>query len=344
VHAEHVSESTSATDVGLPADAGDGPWLRHHPVLRTGDHDELIREISRAFQTREATPLTTAKRTGDFELRAASTADFSLGLIRTNVAIRTPVLEGSYFLNLGISGRVLTERRSERLVNTPQLGAMFNPQDQQVLRPEEAGAETLGIRISRNAMLRELDALLARPVARPVEFDFRLELTGGRASDLRALMMTAVRQWDIHGDLLDRDEVRNAQMRTMLVGLLLTQGHNYRGLLDAPATTPPPTTLRLAQDYVEEHLSDPLTLTDLARAAMCSARALNGVFNTHLGIPPMSYVRQRRLTRVRAELLAGTESIGTIAHRWGLTHLGRFAIDYRRQFGELPSETLRRTS
>jgi len=35
--------------------------------------------------------------------------------------------------------------------------------------------------------------------------------------------------------------------------------------------------------------------------------------------------------------------IGTIANRCGFWHMGRFAADYRRLFGELPSETLRST-
>jgi hypothetical protein len=40
-------------------------------------------------------------------------------------------------------------------------------------------------------------------------------------------------------------------------------------------------------------------------------------------MPPMRYVTERRLAAVHA-------------------HLGRFAIDYRKVFGESPSQTLRR--
>jgi AraC family ethanolamine operon transcriptional activator len=29
-----------------------------------------------------------------------------------------------------------------------------------------------------------------------------------------------------------------------------------------------------------------------------------------------------------------------VANRWGFWHMGQFARDYQRQFGELPSETL----
>ena len=38
---------------------------------------------------------------------------------------------------------------------------------------------------------------------------------------------------------------------------------------------------------------------------------------------------------------AGT-TVREIARRWGFRHTGEFAADYRRLFGELPSETFNR--
>jgi hypothetical protein len=32
--------------------------------------------------------------------------------------------------------------------------------------------------------------------------------------------------------------------------------------------------------------------------------------------------------------------VGAVASRWGIRHLGRFAGEYRKMFGELPSRTL----
>ena len=56
---------------------------------------------------------------------------------------------------------------------------------------------------------------------------------------------------------------------------------------------------------------------------------------------PMRYLRTARLNRVREALLRDdrTESIIDIAMAWGFYHLGRFSIEYRKQFGESPSET-----
>jgi AraC family ethanolamine operon transcriptional activator len=35
--------------------------------------------------------------------------------------------------------------------------------------------------------------------------------------------------------------------------------------------------------------------------------------------------------------------LNSFANNWGFWHMDRFAADYRRQFGELPSETRRHT-
>jgi transcriptional regulator GlxA family with amidase domain len=50
-----------------------------------------------------------------------------------------------------------------------------------------------------------------------------------------------------------------------------------------------------------------------------------------------------RLNAARRDLLRrdAEESVGTVAVRWGLLHLGRFSADHRRMFGESPSETRR---
>jgi AraC-like DNA-binding protein len=58
----------------------------------------------------------------------------------------------------------------------------------------------------------------------------------------------------------------------------------------------------------------------------------------------MRYLRSARLARVREALIRadGAASVTDIAMGWGFSHLGRFAAEYRGQFGESPSETFRR--
>jgi len=59
----------------------------------------------------------------------------------------------------------------------------------------------------------------------------------------------------------------------------------------------------------------------------------------------MTYLRDLRLRGVHQELkdaTPGTRTVEGIAYSWGFLHMGRFAASYRRTFGEVPSQTLRR--
>jgi AraC family ethanolamine operon transcriptional activator len=59
----------------------------------------------------------------------------------------------------------------------------------------------------------------------------------------------------------------------------------------------------------------------------------------------MKYAKQIRLESAQRVLLAARSGITTVtdvAMNHGFFQLGRFSADYRRVFGELPSETLGR--
>jgi len=59
----------------------------------------------------------------------------------------------------------------------------------------------------------------------------------------------------------------------------------------------------------------------------------------------MRYLQGARFDKVH-EALSGveqTDSISSIALRWGFGHLGRFSVAYRKRYGESPSQTLTRS-
>ncbi len=102
--------------------------------------------------------------------------------------------------------------------------------------------------------------------------------------------------------------------------------------------------LKLALEYIEEQADCAPTIKDICRASGASYRTLNYAFLDRFGVAPKQYLQAVRLAGVRKELrtLAPREPINDLASRWGFWHMGQFAADYRRHFGELPSETLDR--
>lgn len=95
--------------------------------------------------------------------------------------------------------------------------------------------------------------------------------------------------------------------------------------------------------YIESHLSAPVSLEDLARAAGISGRSLNALCHRYFGVSPMELLRNARLDSVRARLLLDpAASITETALELGFGHLGRFAGYYAARFNELPSDTQKR--
>jgi AraC-like DNA-binding protein len=92
------------------------------------------------------------------------------------------------------------------------------------------------------------------------------------------------------------------------------------------------------------HLQEPIRLEALARIAGVPSRTLEKHYMQFLGMTPLGWVREARLTQARRALLASDAqaTVSEVAMDCGFSQLGRFAAQYCRRFEELPSETLRR--
>jgi AraC family ethanolamine operon transcriptional activator len=102
---------------------------------------------------------------------------------------------------------------------------------------------------------------------------------------------------------------------------------------------------RKIDEYIQSNPSEPLTVQRLCKIANVTERTLQHNFRTAFGISPKSYLKAMSLNRVRQDFLNGTTEdfcVSDIANKWGFWHMGQFAGDYRRMFGELPSETLKK--
>ena len=113
-----------------------------------------------------------------------------------------------------------------------------------------------------------------------------------------------------------------------------------------PPRTDVPTTVASALDFIARNADLPIRPADIAAHALVSERALQMAFRNHLATSPAEYVRRYRLARIHEELAGAVPGDGTavteVAARWTFTESSRFAAHYRRVYGELPSQTLRR--
>jgi AraC-like DNA-binding protein/tetratricopeptide (TPR) repeat protein len=109
------------------------------------------------------------------------------------------------------------------------------------------------------------------------------------------------------------------------------------------AVSPLPRGVRRALDAMRANVGHNWRLTELAAAAGVSGRTLQRQFLTFVGKTPRAVLRDIGFECARRELLQGADAkIMDVALRCGFPHCGRFSIEYRRRYGETPSQTLKR--
>ena len=129
-----------------------------------------------------------------------------------------------------------------------------------------------------------------------------------------------------------------------MTNVLLGQSHNYTKFLPKPHNAVVPSQVKLVEDYLEAHVVDPIDLTSLAKMAGYSMSSIHKAFRKYRGYSPMTYLKKIRLAHLRKSLLEGhpNTTLTQQALDIGFGHLGRLSADYKRQFGESPSDTLRK--
>lgn len=99
------------------------------------------------------------------------------------------------------------------------------------------------------------------------------------------------------------------------------------------------------EEALEANQDHPLYLTELCAIIGVTDRSLRLHCQEHLGMSPHRYLWLRRMHQARRALVLADRTAATvteIATGHGFGELGRFAVEYRKLFGETPSATLRR--
>jgi len=100
--------------------------------------------------------------------------------------------------------------------------------------------------------------------------------------------------------------------------------------------------LRQVIAYVEDNLSQDLSLKELAAVAGVSVSHIKTTFRESVGLPVHQYVIRRRVDRAQVLLREGKLSISRIAAETGFSHQSHLSYHVRRLLGVSPSESARR--
>jgi AraC family transcriptional regulator len=96
--------------------------------------------------------------------------------------------------------------------------------------------------------------------------------------------------------------------------------------------------LRRVLAYLEEHLAEDITVTDLANVACLSVFHFTRAFAATMGVPPHRYVSRRRLESAKAMIARGRASLSEIALDCRFSSQSSFTRAFRRATGLTPAE------
>ncbi|MET8006111.1 AraC family transcriptional regulator [Nonomuraea glycinis] len=318
--------------------------LNNAPLFASTDLDEVREQVGRVFCAHRL------DLTGDPDLLAARFNSAQPGSVRVSyldygadVRIEPGELESFYLVQIPLAGRSLIRCGSQEIVSTPSLASLPSPTEALDMR-WAAQCPQLIVKFDRDTVEGTLEQMLGERLAQPLVFDLGLDLTSGWARGWRAMADLVVAAAE-DGEGLAAQPLALAHLENALLSSLLTmQPSNYRAKLSAPRRPAVPKVVRRAMEFIAEHAHLPITTDDVARAVAVSTRSLQEGFRAHLGLTPMAHLRDVRLARVRADLLAADPArvtVTAVAARWGFPHQGRFAAAYRNRYGQTPSATLR---
>ncbi len=225
--------------------------------------------------------------------------------------------------------------------DSPRKGAIGAPGPVALSYQEDF--EVFAVFMKPDALSNTLAGLIGAPLGKKLELDRSNYDWRPEPRMIRSLVGLTLAE-------LDREEgdvsplVLAELEQAILVAFLCGAGHNYSRSLEGSPRGVAPSQVRLVEDYIEAHWNQPVSIEGLAVATNASARSVFHAFKEFRGYSPMNFLKQERLRHARGMLAkpGPNESVTNVSFACGFGNMGRFADDYKKAFGEMPSETLTR--
>jgi AraC family transcriptional regulator len=96
--------------------------------------------------------------------------------------------------------------------------------------------------------------------------------------------------------------------------------------------------LQRVRDYIEAHLDERLSLTDIAGVACLSPYHFSRSFKQTVGVGPQRYVMQRRIDRAKALMRRSHQPLALIAQEVGFADQSHLISIFRREIGVTPGQ------
>ncbi len=323
------------------------PALDGHEIFYTEDPDEASELIGKALAPNTLALGEVGASGFAASMHGVRFREVSLLYLDLHVAATLDVAKcGRYYaVHMPMNGRAVGAVAGQEFEANTIRALVTNPGDELRVRFDHDSPQLI-VRIEQDALERYLTRLSGRMMSHRLSFAPSFDLASDAATRWHGAIQLLHTEVFYAGSLVHDGIGIGPLEEFCMSSLLMIQQSSYREQLIRTSTAPGRRVVRQSLDYIERHLSEPLTMSLLAEQVGVSVRSIQQGFKEELGVSPMEYLRERRLERVREELSDAAAGDGVtvteVAERWGFHHLGSFAVLYRKRWGESPSQTLQR--
>jgi len=320
--------------------------LEDNLVYKGNDFSSASLAVSSISEPRTFEALSN-KPTPFIEIRRARLKYSEIGLTINNVEtrMRTPARVNYYSLAIPLSGSQLIDTESGQVDTRPPFARLSSAGSVYDIRRSAnyvAIIASLSVAGFEHFVGDKIDFLIPPEKS----FSLMLDLSAERFTVFASILGALCKALGERGsDNPQRDSVITRLEEALWFAFADACPELYTEYEEARRTGPVSAVAGRVTSYIEANVHRDVTLADLVEVSGMSARTLYSRFSQAYGIGPMAYLKRVKLGRCREELLAASPDeayVGDIAANWGFYHLSSFARDYRREFGELPSESLKR--
>ncbi len=307
--------------------------LREFRLFESADLDETRERISRVMQPHLLVPA--GATAGLSHMDFVRLGGVGIGTIAFGNAMRVDVeaVDGYHLLMFCVTGQAKVRTRGQT-VCVDQSNAVLCAAGEPFDAVLSADCEQFILRIDAG-----LFGTQARPVRLSPDSHIHIDspALGGWMQQLNLLANSSALL-----DLARKNDGVGRQMGRLLLELLAV-GHSTAAP-EPNRRTASPGLVKRAEDFMHEHCGEVLRLPDIAMALGLAERTLRDGFQQFRGVSPTRYLRQIRLDKAHKILREATVGVhvSDVAMDCGFMHLGRFSIEYKKRFGESPSDTLGR--
>ncbi|WP_138379472.1 AraC family transcriptional regulator [Luteithermobacter gelatinilyticus] len=318
--------------------------LNNHKIFRSSDIEET-KEVVSQFLWPHYMKINNARKQVNTRLDGLSLD--KLGLLHlhygANVEVNAGEISDYYLIQTTLKGNGAVRNGLRSTRTGVGISTIVSPSEETHVKLYD-DCHHLILRIKREAIETHLCRLLQTELRQPLVFDLSIWHSTPMGSLLINTINYICNLYNVDISLVQKRAISDQFTDLVMTLLLFQHHHNYSNKMESTEASATPWHVKKAREYIEDKIHENITLADLTSYTNVTARTLQNSFKRFLDTTPTEYIRQVRLKRIHEELQTGTEttSVTDIMLKYGVNNIGRFATYYKKRYGCLPSETLRK--